>query len=245
MIRLQKFIAHSGVCSRRKAEGLILAGRVQVNGKTITKLGTKIDPEKDEVRVDGTPLKPPGRMVYIAFYKPRGLLSTAHDPYGRPTILDPIQKEMDDAGIPRIYHVGRLDKDSEGLLILTNDGALTHGLLHPSKKVEKTYVVTVLGVPSPKAIKRLEDGIEIHGKRTLPCRIKRIGHSGNDAVLEVKLKEGRKRQIRHMFKAIGHPVKRLVRTSIGPVRLGGLTPGRWRELSTQELKALKLQLEGS
>ncbi len=239
MIRLHKYIAQSGLCSRRKAEALIVAGRVQVNGKTVTKLGTKIDPEKDIVKVDGKVIKSNDEFIYIAYHKPRGILTTLNDPFGRPTILDHLRKTTGTYSFPRVHHVGRLDKDSEGLLILTNDGELTHRLLHPSKKVEKEYRVTVQGIPPKEAIRRLEKGVIIQGKKTMPCSIKKIKQVDGDSIFIVKLKEGRKRQIRYMFKIVGHPVKRLIRTRIGPVLLGKLAPGQFRYLSPKEIQALK------
>ena len=238
-MRLQKFIALSGLCSRRKAETLITSGRVQVNGETITKLGTKVDPEVDVVRVDGRTLSLPEKNIYIAFHKPPGLLTTVKDPFGRPTVLEFLKETGQIPGDVRIYHVGRLDRDSEGLLILTNDGELTHALLHPSMKVEKEYIVTVKGIPKNSDIKRLKEGILLHGKMTRPCSIEILKKGAGRSTINIRLKEGRKRQIRYMFKYIGHPVLRLIRTRIGPIGLGSLPRGRSRPLSTREVLALK------
>lgn len=237
--RLQKFIARSGLCSRRKAEALILAGRVKVNGETITRLGTKIDPKIDTVEVDGRKLYPGEKEIYLAFHKPPGMLTTVSDPFGRVTIMDFLRDTRQIPGHTRIYHVGRLDKDSEGLLLLTNDGDLTHKLLHPSMKVEKEYVVTVNGTPPGRSIKALEHGIVLHGRKTQPCTIKPMETGLKHATYLVRLKEGRKRQIRHMFHHIGHEVIRLVRTRFGPIELGGLPPGKVRSLSPKEVNALK------
>ena len=238
-VRLQKFIAASGLCSRRKAEAIILEGRVKVNGTTITKLGTKIDPKIDQVTVDGQLITPPVEPTYLVYYKPRGVLTTMNDPQGRPTILDFLrQKGLFQEGT-RVYHVGRLDKESEGLLFLTNDGELTHGLLHPSKKVEKEYIVTVTGAPSKGKIARLERGVTIQGKLTQPCSIEKIRGYPDRTTYRVRLKEGRKRQIRYMFRAIGHKVVRLVRIRLGPVTISGLRPGDVRPLTKHEITALK------
>ncbi len=234
MIRLQKFLSMAGVCSRRAAERLILQGRVSVRGKVVKELGFKVDPREGEVCVDGVPVKVQDRSVYIVLNKPRGVISTAKDPRGRKTVLDLIEGVSQ-----RLYPVGRLDQDSEGLILLTNDGELTYRLLHPRYKVPKVYVVTVEGRPSQKALQDLRSGVEIEGTRLQPCEIRTLRKNRDSTVFEVVLKEGRKRQIRHMFKWAGHGVKRLVRVRMGPLRLTGLKPGQWRHLTPSETRLLK------
>ncbi len=233
-VRLQKFLADAGICSRRKAEELIKAGRVKVNGKLVREMGIKVVPGKNRVYVDERQVAVPKSHTYIALNKPRGYLSTVRDPYGRPTVMDLIPKVRE-----RLYPVGRLDFDSEGLVLMTDNGSLTYRLLHPSHKVPKRYLVTIRGRLSKKDISTLESGVEIDGKRTQPCKITTIGRTRGKSVVEVELKEGRKRQIRRMFEMIGHPVVRLKRIKIGPLELGNLGPGKWRHLTNEEVKALK------
>ncbi len=234
-IRLQKFLAHAGVCSRRAAEDLILSGRVRIDGQIVTKLGTKVEPYIDEVYLDGNRISIKRSLIYLMLNKPKGVLTTVHDPYGRPTVIGLLGK------IPgRVYPVGRLDKDSEGLLFFTNDGALAYRLLHPSHKVPKTYRVNVKGMPSETDLEILRQGVEIEGKETLPCEIELVSASSRLSVLRIILKEGRKRQIRQMFDTIGHRVVRLVRVEMGPLKLGKLPPGRSRRLTRSEIRSLKL-----
>lgn len=234
-IRLQKFLAHAGVCSRRAAETLISSGRVSIDGQIVTKLGTKVDPDTNDVRVNGTKISIKRSFIYLLLNKPKGILTTVHDPYGRPTVMGLLGKV---AG--RVYPVGRLDKDSEGLLLFTNDGALAYGLLHPSHKVSKTYRVTVKGMPSKAELDMLREGVEIEGKKTLPCKIKVLTTSSHSSIIEVILKEGRKRQIKMMFNTIDHRVIRLIRIEMGPLKLGELPPGQFRELTESEIKLLKM-----
>ena len=234
LTRLQKFLAGAGVCSRRQAEKMILEGRVKVDGRTVTALGTKIDAGRQQVMLDGKRIRPGTDHLYLMMNKPKGILTTLRDPYGRPTISDLLR------GVPRVYPVGRLDMDSEGLLLLTNHGELAYRLLHPSFKVPKKYLVTVKGLPSGKDLERLRSGVEIEGGfRTGPCLIKLLSKRKERAVLEVILKEGRKRQIRLMFKTAGHFVLRLKRTEMGTLRLGKLKAGSYRELTPEEVKDLK------
>jgi len=234
-IRLQKYLSNAGVCSRRKAERLILAGKVKVDGKVVPVLGTKVQPGKQKVTVNGRLVRPERSHIYLVMNKPRGVLTTMSDPHGRPTIVDLIKDVR-----RRVYPVGRLDMDSEGLLFLTDDGELAYRLLHPSFKVPKKYVVTVRGLPSKRDLAILRSGVEIEpGIRTKPCTIKILGKRKSEAVFEVTLTEGRKRQIRLMFKAVDHPVTRLKRTEMGPLRLGGLRPGTHRSLTPQEIGGLK------
>lgn len=237
MIRLQKFLSDAGVCSRRAAEGMILDGRVSVDGEVIRELGVKVDPLKSLVCIDGKQIKPQDEHVYLVLHKPRGVLTTVFDPFKRSTVMGLIK---DAPG--RIYPVGRLDMDSEGLLIFTNDGELANRLIHPRHKIEKTYLVTVSGCPEGHDLHLLRSGIEIDGRMTLPCRIRGVSLGRHSSLLEVVLKEGRKRQIRVMFDRIGLRVTRLIRTKIGPIELGGLPPGRWRMLKGKEIRALKAAL---
>ncbi len=234
LVRLQKYLADAGVCSRRKAEELIKAGRVAVNGEIVREMGKKVLPGADIVLVDGKEVALPQSHTYLILNKPRGYLCTVRDPYGRPTILDLLPEVRE-----RVYPAGRLDYDSEGLVLMTDDGALTHRLLHPSRKVPKIYLVTIRGRLSKRDIAALESGVDLDGRRTLPCRISPLGRTKGQSVVEVELKEGRKRQIRRMLDLVGHPVIRLKRVKIGPLELGDLPPGKWRYLSEKEVKALK------
>ncbi len=233
-MRLQKFLAHAGVCSRRAAEELIRQGRVSVDGSPVTEMGFRVDPEKSRVQVDGIEVKGCEEHVYLVMNKPRGVLTTVRDTHGRKTVMDIVGN----AGA-RVYPVGRLDLDSEGLLLLTNDGELAQRLLHPRHKISKKYHVTVKGHPSRRDIGLLESGVEIDGRKTLPCRIRFLGKTKRNSVLEVILSEGRKRQIRLMMDKINHPVIRLVRVEMGPVVLQGLSPGKVRQLRETEVQALK------
>jgi 23S rRNA pseudouridine2605 synthase len=226
--RLQKVLAGRGLGSRRACEELIEAGRVQVNGE-VAVLGRRIDPDHDRVTVDGAPIGVRPDLVYYVLNKPAGVVTTASDPQGRQTVLDLVPPA------PRVYPVGRLDVDSEGVLLLTNDGELTYHLTHPRFGVEKEYLVVVDGTPAPGAIRRLRDGVDLEDGRTAPARVAAVGPNG----LRITIHEGRKRQIRRMCAAVGHPVTRLVRTRIGPIRAAGLQPGHWRPLTQRE--ALELQ----
>lgn len=238
--RLQKIISAAGVASRRLAEDLITQGRVEVNGKTVTALGTKADPEHDEVKVDGRRIKEQKRKRYILLYKPRGYVTTRSDPQGRPTVMDLLKgvKEY-------VYPVGRLDYDSEGLLLLTNDGELAARLMHPSHEIEKVYEARVRGVPAREDLERLARGIVLDGRRTAPAKIRvpdrpaKITASGAEQTfVEVVLHEGRPRQVRRMFDSIGHPVVRLRRVRIGPIADEQIPIGHWRELDEQEVSKL-------
>jgi 23S rRNA pseudouridine2605 synthase len=235
--RLQKIIASAGIASRRKAEELITSGRVQVNGQTVTQLGTKADPDSDHIRVDGKLLHGKQRDVYLVVNKPKGYVTTAKDPEGRPTVMDLIR------GVgSRVYPVGRLDYASEGLLIMTNDGDLAHGLMKAGHHMPKTYVVKVSKKPAGEALERLRSGINIRtetGKRvrTAPAKIKLIRDSDNPW-FEITLIEGRNRQIRKMFEEIGHHVEKIKRVRYGPLALD-IEPGRFRSLTLQEVAKLK------
>ena len=239
--RLQKIISAAGVASRRLAEELITQGRVAVNGKTVTTLGTKADPEHDEIKVDGRRIREQKRKRYILLYKPRGYVTTRSDPEGRPTVMDLLKgvKEY-------VYPVGRLDYDSEGLLILTNDGDLAAHLTHPRHEVEKVYEARVKGIPEEKDLERLALGIVIDGRRTAPAKIripdrpvKTTTSGAAHTFVEIVLHEGRQRQVRRMFDSIGHPVVRLRRVRIGPIVDEQIPIGHWRELDAQELTKLR------
>jgi 23S rRNA pseudouridine2605 synthase len=233
-MRLQKYLAGAGLCSRRAAETLIRAARVSVDGEVVTELGLKVDSSSSAVRVDGRPVRLKEHTAYIALNKPRGVVTTVRDTHGRTTVMD----ILGDVGF-RLYPVGRLDQDSQGLLLLTNDGSLAFRLLHPSHKVAKTYRVTVHGRPSSAELDLLRRGIEIQGKTTLPCEIRVIKTTRRSTILEIVLKEGRKRQIRAMFDTTDHGVSRLIRTRIGPLRLGKLPAGKWRMLTDSEVASLR------
>ncbi len=235
-IRLHVFLARAGKGSRRAMEAAVAAGRVSVNGKPVTIQGVRIDPAVDSVTLDGRPVEAhPLTLEYIALNKPRGVLTTARDERGRKTVLDLLPAELRKS---RVYPVGRLDRDSEGLLLLTNDGELTHRLLHPSFEHEREYVLEVTGRPSETAVARLRSGIELHDGPTNPARIDVIGAGAQGARVRAILREGRNRQLRRMFAAVGHSVLRLKRVRIGPVQLGSLKPGKSRRLTAAEIAAL-------
>lgn len=246
--RLQKLLSQAGIASRRAAEQLIADGRVSVNGRTIREMGVKADPSVDDVRVDGRRLKGAQRLRYLLLYKPAGYVTTRADPQRRRTVMDLL------AGVHEyVYPVGRLDYDSEGLLLLTNDGDLAARLTHPRHGVERTYEARVAGIPSADAIDRLRHGIPLDGRRTLPADVillnpgrspAKAGHHvrGGDereGVLRITIREGRNRQVRRMCEAVGHPVRRLARTRIGTIADRQLKPGEWRELTEPEVRRLR------
>jgi len=230
--RLQKVLAHAGVASRRRAEEMIVEGRVQVNGEVVKQLGTKVNPHRDVIVVDGRPLGRPERPVYVLLNKPRGVLSAAHDVRGRKTVVDLVPARS------RLYPVGRLDLDSEGLMLLTNDGALALRLAHPRYEHEKEYRVLVAGVPDEAALARLRGGVGLEGGWTRPARVE-VEKSNGDTWLRMVLREGRKRQIRRMVEKVGYQVLRLIRVRMGPLRLGDLPPGAYRPLTREELAAIR------
>jgi 23S rRNA pseudouridine2605 synthase len=241
--RLQKIIAHAGVASRREAEGMIREGRVTVNGRVVTELGSKANVEHDHIKVDGKLITRKETHRYILVYKPKEVMTTVADPQGRRTVIDLVRGVRE-----RIYPVGRLDFHSEGLVLLTNDGDLAYQVSHPTHGSVKTYNVKVRGVPDERLVDKLRRGITLEGKRTLPCDIERIkttgrGEDEGNSWFEVKLREGRTQQIRKMFQAVGHPVSKLRRVAIGPISDPKLTPGVWRELTTQEVKMLATMKE--
>jgi len=236
--RLQKILSAAGVASRRLSEELIVQGRVSVNGTTVTELGTKADPAVDEIKVDGRRIKTGQRRRYVLLNKPRGYITTRSDPEGRPTVMD-LMKAVKEY----IYPVGRLDYDSEGLLLLTNDGELAARLTHPRHEVEKVYEARVRGVPDDKALDRLARGVPIDGRRTAPAKIRAsepfARGSGEQTIVEISIHEGRQRQVRKMFEAVGHPVVRLKRVRIGPLEDPEMPVGHWRELTPQEVAKLQ------
>lgn len=241
--RLQKIIAHAGFASRREAETMIREGRVTVNGRVVTELGTKANPGRDHIKVDGKLITRAETHRYILLYKPKEVASTVNDPEGRKTVVDLVKGVRE-----RIYPVGRLDYQSEGLLLLTNDGDLAYKISHPKHGSVKTYHVKVRGVPDERIIGKLERGITIDGKRTVPCEISQLKTTGKrddegNSWYEVRLREGRNQQIRKMFKAVGHPVSKLRRVAIGPIADPKLTAGDWRELTKHEVKMLETMKE--
>lgn len=234
-IRLQKVLAAAGIASRRASEEMIAEGRVEVNGSLVVEQGVRVDPERDVIRVDGSRIPPPRRHRYLVLNKPRGVVSTMEDPEGRPTLSDYLPR-----GNQRLFHVGRLDTDTDGLIILTNDGDFAHRLAHPSYEVPKTYLVEAAGIMDNKAIKRLERGVTLEDGPVKPDRVKLVSRneSKGRTLLSITLHEGRNRIVRRMMDAVGHPVDQLARTSIGPVRLGQLPVGQSRDLTREELGAL-------
>ncbi|HSO68890.1 MAG TPA: pseudouridine synthase [Arachnia sp.] len=231
--RLQKVLAAAGIASRRASEILIDEGRVEVNGKVVTEQGRRVNPETDQIRVDGSRIPPPRRHLYLVLNKPRGVVSTLEDPEGRPTLSDylPATKE-------RLFHVGRLDTDTEGLIVLTNDGDFAHRLAHPSYQVPKTYTVQAAGVMDNRIIRRLEKGVTLEDGPVRPDKVKLISRGQDRTLLAITLHEGRNRIVRRMMDTVGHPVDRLSRTEIGPIRIGNLRPGETRDVTREELGAL-------
>lgn len=233
--RLQKILSQAGVASRRASEQLMLDGRVTVNGATVLELGTKADALRDDIRVDGRRIRMPARHIYLLVNKPRGYVTTRSDPQKRPTVIDLLKGITD-----YVYPVGRLDYDSEGLLILTNDGDLAAKLTHPRHGVPRVYEAGVLGVPDEHDVRRLAKGVTIDGQRTGPAEVTSIGPSR----LRITVREGRNRQVRKMCDAIGHPVTELRRVAIGPVRDARLKLGAWRPLTAHEVERLRAAAGG-
>jgi 23S rRNA pseudouridine2605 synthase len=227
-IRLQKVLAQAGLGSRRVCEDLIEARRVRVDGE-VAVLGRRVDPEVDVIEVDGAQIGVKAGLVHYLLNKPAGVITTASDPQGRPTVVDLVPAE------PRVFPVGRLDADTEGLLLLTNDGDLAHRLTHPSYGIEKEYLAEVDGMPKPGAIRRLREGVDLEDGRTAKAKVAVLG----DRLLRITIHEGRNRQVRRMCEAVGHPVLRLVRTRIGPLVDRTLAPGEWRALAQDEVRALE------
>lgn len=237
--RLQKILAHAGVASRRKAEELILAGRVSVNGKTITELGSKADLIVDEVKIDGRRLSKPAHHLYVAFHKPKNCVTTVRDPEGRPTVMDYFKGMKE-----RIYPVGRLDYASEGLLLLTNDGDFANRITSPASHIAKTYLVKVNGPLTLEQEEQFRKGVPIHGRKTAPAGLKLI-RKGENPWYEVRLVEGRQNQIRIMVKHLGRLVEKLKRVKIGFLELGNLKAGSYRTLTRTEVERFQKLLQKS
>ncbi len=237
LVRLQKFMADNGIASRRKCEEMIEQGLVKVNGVT-AHIGDKVNPKKDKVSVKGRKLSVQDNMKYIVLHKPRGYITTMQDEQGRKCVAELVQ----DVGV-RIYPVGRLDRESEGMLLMTNDGAFSNAMTHPTRHVPKTYRVTIRPTITDEQIAAFQDGIEIDGRMTAPANIRVIDKSEGRVVVEVILYEGRNRQIRRMFEELGIEVARLKRTAVGSIKLGMLPQGKWRELDEEEVRKLMLAAE--
>jgi 23S rRNA pseudouridine2605 synthase len=232
-VRLQKLLAQSGVASRRKCEELMLDGHVEVDGEVVTRLGTKVDPRTAVIRVDGKRLPPVSPHVYVVLNKPRGVVSTMSDPEGRRTLADFVADRPE-----RLFHVGRLDTDTEGLILLTNDGDFAHRMAHPSYELDKTYVAEVPGPVSRATVREVLGGVSLEDGPVTVSSFKVISSHGNKAIVELVIHEGRNRIVRRLLESVGHPVRRLTRTAIGPVRLTGLRSGQMRELTREELGTL-------
>ena len=234
MMRLQKYMAQCGAASRRAAEKLIAEGRVRVNGMVVTEMGTQVDENRDLVELDGLLLRPEVEKHYLAYNKPIGEVTTVSDPEGRATVMDHFRSYP-----VRLFPVGRLDYDSEGLLLLTNDGDLMNRLLHPSQEVSKVYLVKVSSHVTEEDILRLRNGVLLDGKMTSPARVRLIRYETFDTILLISIHEGRNRQVRRMIEMIGHQVIHLRRVEFGPVSLNDLPVGRWRKLTDSEIVRLK------
>ena len=234
MMRLQKYLALCGVASRRRAEQMIQEGKVQVNGQTVREMGVQVDEEKDTVSVEGAVVRPEAEKHYLAYYKPIGEVTTVSDPEGRATVMDKFRDYP-----VRLFPVGRLDYDSEGLLLLTNDGDMMNRLLHPSREVRKSYLIKASNDVTDEEIRTLRRGVMIDGKMTSPAEVRLIRKEAFDTVLLVTIHEGRNRQVRKMVEAVGHQVVALRRVAFGPILLGDLPRGQWRHLTPQEISKLK------
>lgn len=232
-IRLQKFLAEAGVASRRKSEEIILQGRVDINGSIITELGSKVK-DGDIVKVDGKIIKQEEKKVYVLLNKPVGYITTARDQFSRKTVLDLI-----DGVKERIYPVGRLDYDTSGLLLLSNDGDLAYKLTHPGREIDKVYQVKIKGILDDRAIQAFKHGIRIDDYVTSPANVRTIEHTEKDSIIEVTIHEGKNRQVRRMCEEVGYTVLKLKRIAIGPLKLDGIEEGSWRYLTTEEIKKLK------
>jgi 23S rRNA pseudouridine2605 synthase len=233
-VRLQKVLANAGIASRRRSEQLITAGRVRVNGRAVTILGSRANPGRDEIRVDGRLIPaPPRDQTYLALNKPRGVISTLDDPQGRPSLGLYLGDRRE-----RLFHVGRLDADTEGLLILSNDGEFAQRLTHPSYEISKTYVADVDGILTRHTLRQLTDGITLTDGAAVADDVSLRQAGGEHSMVTITLHEGRNRIVRRMFDAVGHPVRRLCRVAVGPVRLGRLESGQVRELDPAELSVL-------
>lgn len=232
-VRLQKLLAQSGVASRRKCEELMLEGLVEVDGEVVTRLGTKVDPRTAVIRVDGKRLPPVSELAYLVLNKPRGVVSTMSDPEGRRTLSDLVADRPE-----RLFHVGRLDTDTSGLLLLTNDGDFAHRMAHPSFEVDKTYVAEVEGEVFRRTIKQLLEGVTLDDGPVTVSKARIVEATASKSIVELVIHEGRNRIVRRLLDHVGHPVRRLTRTAIGPVTLGRLRSGEVRELTLDELGEL-------
>lgn len=233
LVRLQKLLAASGVASRRKCEELMLSGLVEVDGEAVTRLGTKVDPRTAVIRVDGHRLPPASDAVYLVLNKPRGVVSTMSDPQGRRSLGDVVADRQE-----RLFHVGRLDTDTEGLILLTNDGQFAHQMAHPSHEVDKTYVAEVEGEVTRATLRRLREGVELEDGPAQVDTARVISRVAGRSIVELVLHQGRNRIVRRLLAEVGHPVRRLTRTRFGPVDLTGLTSGALRDLTRDELGSL-------
>ena len=238
-VRLQKVIAAGGVASRREAERLIAAGRVSVNGRVVRTQGVRIDPRKDEVRVDGKPVSVRREPIYLMLNKPRSVVATAKDPQGRKTIFDVLRGQASTRGMERVFHVGRLDYASEGLLLMTNDGKLADVLMHPSSQVPRVYQARIRGAPSQTVFSRLQRGVKLEDGPARARRARVLKKNPGSTWVELTVVEGRNRLVRRLLSALGHPVLRLVRVGFGGLQLGDLPRGRVRKLTAGEISTLK------
>lgn len=233
--RLQRYLARSGLGSRRSCEALILEGRVRVNGQVASKLGTKVAPGVDVITCDGRRVAPSEEQVYLLLHKPAGVITSLSDPRGRPVIPDLLPRQ----GLPRLFPVGRLDYLTEGLLLLTNDGTLAHALMHPSFEVEREYLAKVRGRPTPAEVHRLSAGVVLDGARLRADEVAILTHGVDSTWLRIVVREGHYHEIRRLCEAIGHPVLKLKRVRLGPIVLGRLPKGAWRRLSSREVANLR------
>ncbi len=231
--RLQKILAKAGIASRRKAEVLIRQGKVTVDGRVVTEMGIQVDPDHQRIEFNGKPVTVEEKKVYVLLHKPTGYVSTVHDPQGRPIVTELIKGIQE-----RIFPVGRLDLDTEGALLLTNDGELAQKILHPSHEINKTYRATVKGKPSKKKVEMLRRGIDIDGRKTWPALVKLLSAGSRETTLQITIHEGRKRQVRKMCEAVGHPVLKLKRIAYGKLKLGNLAPGKFRFLAKKDLQLI-------
>lgn len=230
-LRLQKHLADCGIASRRKAEEIIAQGRITVDGQVVTAMGIRIDPSRQEVRLDGKPVTPRVALIYVLLNKPQGYVTTLSDPQGRPIVTSLLPEIT-----TRLFPVGRLDLDTEGALILTNDGELAQKIQHPRYETTKTYEARVLGQPTSAQIRQLEQGIVVEGQKTAPARLQMLGRGHGASDIRITIHEGRKRQVRKMFQAVGHPVVHLKRIAYGNLFLDGLPLGHHRFLTADDLK---------
>lgn len=234
MERLQKILAQAGIASRRKSEQLILEGRVEVNDKVVTELGVKADPEKDVIKVNGKPIKQE-RKVYLLFHKPKGVITALSDPKGRKTVADFLKNVPE-----RVYPIGRLDYDTEGLLLLTNDGEFAQAMMHPSSEIPKTYFASLKGIPHGSVLEKLQAGIKLDDGMTAPAEVEYVDvkPDRNESVISITIHEGRNRQVRRMFEAVSYPVHKLRRVKYGILTLEGVSRGKYRSLTKEEVNNL-------